>query len=92
MKLRDFLDKQSKDTQDIKIQIVEIKSDLKHHIKRTDMLEDRQDIFKKTQDRIQEEIKPLRTHVAVSSALTKWILAAIAAGGSIAGIYKIFLS
>lgn len=68
---------------DIRQDIKEIKKDLKEHMRRTDLLE-------KRQDKLHSVLKPIEVHVAVRSGVEKALLALLAASATIVTIWKAF--
>lgn len=81
MKLREWLEQYRQELVDIKISQVEMQQDLKHHIKRTNLLEDSVTMMR-------EEIAPIKTHVAIVGAIAKSAIIVIGAIASLVAIYK----
>ncbi len=68
---------------EFKQDIKEIKEDLREHIKRTALLESRQDKF-------DAALEPIKTHVAVRSGIEKALLTFLGAAAAIAAIWRAF--
>ena len=77
MDIHELLAKMDEKLDDAIITLTEVKSDLRYHIKRTDLLED--------------EMKPVKKHVVAVNTLFKASMIAIGAVGTIAGIVKLFI-
>jgi len=65
------------DLQEIKVLLAEIKTDLRHHIKRTDMLDEEIKIFRKV-------LQPIREHVSFVGTLGRFVTIAAAVAMAIA--------
>lgn len=91
MKLREFIEIQSKDSSEIKASVKEIREDLNYHIRRTDLIEAMQSSQEEDIKSNQEAIKPLTRRALIESALLKIGLTLVTIGAAIAGIYKIFM-
>lgn len=77
MDLQDLLVRINDRLNKINTTLTEVKSDLKYHIKRTDMLED--------------EMKPVKKHILIVNTLCKLSLIILGAIGTIAGVIRVFL-
>lgn len=84
MKLRDWLEQHQKEMLDIRVDQAEIKKDIKHHIRRTSLLEENMNYLRK-------EFNPIKTHIAITSAVTKGLLWVTSVVAGLAAIYKIFM-
>ena len=71
-----------KDIEQIKVDMAEIKVDLKHHIKRTELLEDEVRAWR-------NDLKPVQKHVTIINGLGHILLWAAAISGAIVGILQI---
>jgi len=83
MKLRNWLEKQSNDMNEIKCTINLQEQNLRHHVRRTNLLEENVKMLRK-------DFNPIKMHVAVVSGVTKALLGLLTAVGVIAGIVKVF--
>jgi len=70
------------DIHDIKITLAKMETDLRHHIRRTDLLQDEVKHWRK-------DLKPIQTHVAFINGLSKLLLVLAAVAGAIAAIMTI---
>lgn len=66
-KIFDKMDNMSKDIESIKIEQIEMKTDIKYHIKRTDMLED---LYK---DMREKDIEPMKANINQAKGIFKLI-------------------
>ena len=69
---------------DIRVDQAEIKRDIKHHIQRTNLLEENMQYLRK-------EFNPIKTHVAITGAVTKGLLWVVSILGGVAAIYNLFM-
>lgn len=90
-KIEDLLEKQSKSLSninaelcDIKVTVAKQEINLKADRRRTSLLEDSVGMLRR-------EFNPIKTHVAVTNGIVKAFIVIIAAGGTIAGILKVFI-
>jgi hypothetical protein len=79
------LDKQAEKQEQIMVVLTDMRGDLNYHIRRTDILE-------KTTEQQRLELQPVRRHVEVVNALTKFFAAAVAAAASIAAVIRLIIS
>jgi uncharacterized protein (UPF0335 family) len=63
--------------QEIAVLLARIDTDLRHHIKRTEMLEEEVKFWRK-------DLKPIQAHIAFVSIFSKLLLIVAAMGGAIA--------
>lgn len=83
MKFREHFEKQTNDINDIKVCLVRQEQNLKHHVKRTTLLEENVKLLRR-------EFSPIKMHIAVVNGITKAFLGLLAATGTLAGIYHVF--
>jgi len=82
----DLIVEQKTDMAEVKGDMKAMRSDLNHHIKRTDLLEMRQD---GAEEAYSVDIPPLKTHVTITKTLIKVFVLLLTSGAAIAGIYKV---
>lgn len=83
MKLKDFLEKQDNQLEEIRITLVKQEQNLKSHMRRTRLLEENVALLRR-------EFNPIKTHVAVVNGITKAFFGFLTIVGTGAAIAKVF--
>lgn len=92
MKLRAWLDKLGEDMSDIKITLAKQESNIEHHVKRSDLLEEVVEIARQENKtdikELRKEVESNKRHVYLMKSLGRIIVAVVAISGVVVAVLR----